>query len=62
MAKKKEIKTEQIWNEKKMQGLNELVLFHSEKQSKSRKLKNDLLAIQYQLEDYIENESSSAYR
>ena len=57
MTKTKEIQPEEIWNDEKKVGLKDFVLSHSKKQSKDRKLRNELLAIQYQIEDYIENEN-----
>lgn len=57
--KSKEIETTQIWNEEKSDSLKDFIISHSQKQSKERKLKNDLLAIQYQIEDYIETETTS---
>lgn len=56
MARNKEIQVSEIWNEDKMTGLKSFIRSQSQKQSKERKLKNELLAIQYQIEDYIENE------
>ncbi|MCE6991937.1 hypothetical protein [Dyadobacter sp. CY323] len=57
MTKNNEIQPEEIWNDEKKAGLKDFVLSHSKKQSKDRKLRNELLAIQYQIEDYIENEN-----
>ncbi|MFT4019068.1 MAG: hypothetical protein QM668_19045 [Agriterribacter sp.] len=56
MAQKKEIQASEIWNEDKMSSLKSFIRSHSQKQSKERKLKNELLAIQYQIEDYIDSE------
>jgi antitoxin HigA-1 len=55
MKSSKEIKAADIWNEDKQKGLKDFILSHSKKQSPERKLRNELLAIQYRLEDYIEN-------
>ncbi len=52
----KEILPEDIWNEKNLENINELIKNHSDKESKDRKIKNKLLSIQYKLEDYIEKE------
>jgi antitoxin HigA-1 len=55
--KNKEIKFEDIWNDKKKEGLKEFIATHSAKQSKEQLLTNRLLSIQYKLEDYIQNEN-----
>lgn len=55
----KEIEITEIWNEEKSDSLKDFIISQSQKQSKERKLKNDLLAIQYQIEDYIETETTS---
>jgi antitoxin HigA-1 len=55
----KEIEITEIWNDKKSDSLKGFIISQSQKQSKERKLKNDLLAIQYQIEDYIETETTS---
>ncbi|MCP9757411.1 transcriptional regulator [Lacihabitans sp. CCS-44] len=55
----KEIEITEIWNDEKSNSLKDFIVSQSQKQSKERKLKNDLLAIQYQIEDYIETETTS---
>lgn len=55
--KNKEIQIEEIWNDKKKEGLKEFITTHSANQSKQQMLTNNLLSIQYKLEDYIQNES-----
>jgi plasmid maintenance system antidote protein VapI len=55
--KNKEIQIEEIWNDKKKEGLKEFIASHSANQSKQQMLTNNLLSIQYKLEDYIQNES-----
>jgi plasmid maintenance system antidote protein VapI len=55
--KNKEIKIDDIWNDKKKRELREFISAHSAKQSKERMLTNKLLSIQYRLEDYIENDN-----
>lgn len=55
--KNKEIQVEEIWNDKKKEGLKEFIASHSANQSKQQMLTNNLLSIQYKLEDYIQNES-----
>ncbi|MCF0056335.1 hypothetical protein [Dyadobacter sp. CY356] len=57
--KNKEIEVTEIWNDDKMKSLKEFITSHSEKQSKEQKLRNELLAIQYRIEDYIESDSIS---
>lgn len=51
-----EISVQDIWNEDKSEKLKDFVLQESKKQSRERKLKNELLAIKYKMEDYIVNE------
>jgi plasmid maintenance system antidote protein VapI len=55
--KNKEIQFEEIWNDKKKEGVKEFIISHSAEQSKERMLTNRLLSIQYKLEDYIQNDS-----
>jgi len=55
--KAKEIEIKDIWNDKKRDDLKEFISVHSKNQTKERLLKNKLLSIQYQLEDYIQNEN-----
>lgn len=55
--KNKEIQVDDIWNDKKNSDLKDFISTHSAKQSKERLLTNQLLSIQYKLEDYIQNES-----
>ncbi|MEO6285759.1 MAG: hypothetical protein ABIN80_28275 [Dyadobacter sp.] len=52
-----EIEVEDIWNDQKKAGLKEFVLSESAKQSEERRLRNELLAIQYRMQDYIESEN-----
>lgn len=54
--KKTEILPKDIWNDKKLNNVNEFIKNHSDNQSKERKIKNNLLSIQYKLEDYIEKD------
>ncbi|GEM_PF-5675958 len=53
METNKEIKASDIWNEDRLKGAKELMLSHSQKQSARRKLRNELLAILYRLEDDV---------
>ncbi len=57
--KNKEIEITEIWNEEKSNSLKDFIINQSQKQSKERKLRNELLAIQFQIEDYIETETTS---
>ncbi len=52
----KEILDTEIWNRSKIQELKDHILTESKKQSPERILKNELLSIQFKIEDYIENE------
>lgn len=53
MKTNKEVKAADVWNEEKQKGLKDFMLSHSQEQSAECKLHNELLAIQYKLEDYI---------
>ena len=55
----KEIQIAEIWNEEKKKSLSAFIQSHSEQQSEERKLRNELLSIQYQIEDYIDTENIS---
>ncbi|MBW7871107.1 MAG: helix-turn-helix domain-containing protein [Flavobacteriia bacterium] len=57
--KNKEIKFEDIWDDKRKEGVKEFIATQSAKQSKEQKLTNKLLSIQYKLEDYIENDDEN---
>lgn len=52
-----ELKESQIWDDDKMNQISQYILSESKKQSKERKLINELLSIKYQIQDYIENEN-----
>lgn len=54
--KTKEIQIKDIWNDKKRDSIREAVLSHSASQSKEIILTTRLIAIQYKLENYLENE------
>jgi len=56
MRTRKEIKAKDIWNEQKQDELKKFILSHSDKQTRERKIKNELLSIRFQIEDYIGNE------
>lgn len=51
--KSQEIYISDIWNNNKQDKLRQFILLHSTKQTKERKLANELLSIQYKIEDYI---------
>ncbi len=51
-----EILPKDIWNDDKLNKINEFVKNHSDNQSKERKIRNKLLSIQYKIEDYIEKD------
>ncbi len=53
-----ELDPSQIWEEAKLNKLNKFIQSESSKQSTERKLKNELLAVQYQIEDYIEKDKT----
>jgi plasmid maintenance system antidote protein VapI len=57
--KGQEIQVNDIWNDDKQGELKQFILLHSEKQSKERKLTNQLLSIQYKIEDYIRNDNEN---
>jgi plasmid maintenance system antidote protein VapI len=52
----KEIKENQIWNKEKLNRIREYILTESKKQSPERKLRNQLLSIQYLMQDYVSKE------
>lgn len=54
--KKAEILPKDIWDDKKLNTINEFIKIHSDNQSEERKIKNKFLSIQYKLEDYIEKD------
>jgi len=58
MRTRKEIKVKDIWNEQKQNDLKNFILSSSEKQSRERKIKNELLSIRFQMEEYIGNDNS----
>jgi len=53
MKNNKEIHVNHLWSDRKQEGLKDFILLHSKKQSDERKLRNELLSIQFQIEDYI---------
>lgn len=59
MKTSSEIRVGDIWNEEKKAGLQEFILAQSKRQTKERLLKNKLLSIQYQIEDWRQRQSIS---
>jgi plasmid maintenance system antidote protein VapI len=57
--KNKEIQLNDIWNDEKRKSLSEFILSNSERQTKERKIRNELLSIKFQIEDYIESDNPS---
>ena len=57
--KDREIQLAEIWDDDKRASLKEFITIHSQKQSKEQKLRNELLAIQYKIEDYIESKNTA---
>jgi addiction module HigA family antidote len=57
--KNKEIQIDELWNNEKKDELKKFILAHSKVQSEERQLANQLLAIQYRIEDYIQNDDDN---
>ena len=57
MKNKKEIQIADIWNNEKTDKLKNYIRTKSNEQSEERKVRNEMLAIQYQIEDYIQSEN-----
>ena len=55
--KNKEIQIADIWNEEKGKSLTTFIQSLSEQQSEERKSRNELLSVQYQIEDYIDTDN-----
>lgn len=58
--KNKEIQISEIWNTQKKDDLKKIIRKHAASQSKEKLVKNQLLSIQYKLEDYIKSESDDS--
>lgn len=54
--KKTEILLNDVWDDQKLKNASEFIKNHSKNQSKERKIRNQLLSIQYKLEAYIEKD------
>lgn len=55
-TKTTELEVREIWNSNKLGKLSQFILSESQKQTQERKLRNELLAVQFQIEDYIEKD------
>ncbi|HNR07994.1 MAG TPA: helix-turn-helix transcriptional regulator [Saprospiraceae bacterium] len=55
--KRNEVRITDLWNKEKSKSLSEFIIDQSNKQTKERKLRNELLSIQFKIEDYIESEN-----
>lgn len=53
----KEVKIENVFNESKMKLVKDFIKLKSKEQTKERLLRNELLSIQFKIEDYIEKEN-----
>jgi antitoxin HigA-1 len=53
-----ELTVDEIWSDVKIDKLKKHISLESKKQSVERKLKNELLSIKYQMQDYVKNEKS----
>lgn len=51
-----QLEESQIWNEDKINKLRKFISTESKKQTPERKLRNELLSIKYQMQDYIEKD------
>ena len=52
----KEIKESDVWNDGKMKKLREFIVLESKKQSPERRLRNEVLSIKYQMQDYLKKD------
>ncbi|MBC7554197.1 MAG: hypothetical protein H7257_09475 [Taibaiella sp.] len=55
MKNNSEISFNDIWNGGKQEDLRKFIDSHVQKQTVEQVLRNNLLSIQYQFEDYLEN-------
>jgi hypothetical protein len=60
--KKTEILPSEIWNDKKINAINDIVKNHSSNQSKEEKIRYKLLSIKYKMEEYIEKDENKGLR
>lgn len=54
----KEIEIADIWDKEKTDALSRFIASRSKRQSKERVLRNELLSIRFQIEDYIESDGN----
>lgn len=54
----KEVGIADIWDKEKTDSLSSFIVSRSKQQSKERLLRNELLSIRFQIEDYIESEEN----
>lgn len=52
----KEVKAGEIWRDDKLNTVREYILAKSKKQSPERRLKNELLALRFRMEDYLQQD------
>lgn len=52
----KEVKAIDIWNDDKLSTIREYILAKSKKQSPERRLRNELLALRFKMEDYLQKD------
>lgn len=55
-SKRKEIDPKDIWNDESRINVKDFIINHSKKQSTEQRLKNELMTIQYQIEDYLQQD------
>lgn len=55
-SKRKEIQPEDIWNKESHDKIKEHILNHAKKQTPDDRLKTELAAIQFQMEDYLKQD------
>lgn len=56
--KTKEIKVQEIWNTERQQALKKFITSHSRQQTPKEVLQNNLLGIQFEIEDYLREKES----
>jgi len=59
---RKEITPENIWNEESRITVKEYIFGHSNNQGSEQRLKNELKAVQYQIEDYLRTDHITVKR
>lgn len=56
IQKKTELKENEIWNKEKASLVKEFIIQESKKQSPERIIRNELLSIRFQMQDYIQKD------